>query len=502
MKQRAWTRLACAAAILGTIGLASPRVAAAQSAATTTTTDGNPLRAFIDSLIDAPPFASAHIGVLIVDPDAGDTLYARNAGKLFLPASNMKLVTSSVALARLGPDYRYHTVFTTRGAIADGTLRGDLLVVGRGDPSVSDHMAVDAMRPLRAVADSLAARGIRRIDGRVLAAGDAFPGSSYGAGWAYDDFEDSYAAPIDELSFNEGFSDVHVRAGARAGTPVRATVTPAAGVPIVHVRARTVPQATPDSALRPLVVRHDSLTWDAILQGDIRAGDTTTLEIVHHDPDAAYVTALGNALRARGLTISGRTPPRRTSNTARLDTLATLTSPPLAEILKAMLKPSQNQIAEMVFRTIALEAFGTGRADSASVAVGAQLAAWGIAPADAIVRDGSGLSRYDFVTPRTLVRVLDTMRRAPTFGAFYDALPIAGVDGTLDNRMRGTPAAANVHAKTGSMSQVRTVSGYVTTADQHMLIFAILANNYSAPGADVSKLADTIIVRLAGARRP
>src|SRR5512146_523942 len=131
------------------------------------------LRAFIDSMADAPQFSNAHWGILIVDPESGDTLYARNAGKLFMPASNMKILTGATALTQLGPDYRYRTSFVARGPVAEGTLDGDLLVIGRGDPSVSDHMLHDAMLPLRAIADSLAAKGIRHIRGRVVASGNA-----------------------------------------------------------------------------------------------------------------------------------------------------------------------------------------------------------------------------------------------------------------------------------------------------------------------------------------
>src|SRR5262245_11720845 len=178
------------------------------------------LRAFIDSMVEAPEFSNAHWGILIVDPERGDTLYSRNAGKLFMPASNMKILTSATALAQLGPDYRYKTTFAARGPVVEGTLVGDLVVTGRGDPSVSDHMLRDAMIPLRTIADSLAQRGIRRIAGRVLAGSDAFPGEVLGYGWSYDDFEDSYSAPTDELLFNEGFSELHVHAGARPGDPV------------------------------------------------------------------------------------------------------------------------------------------------------------------------------------------------------------------------------------------------------------------------------------------
>ncbi len=453
------------------------------------------LRAFVDSLTDAPEFSNAHWGILIVDPASGDTLYSRNAGKLFMPASNMKILTSATALTQLGPDYRYRTSFLARGTVADGTLNGDLLVIGRGDPSVSDHMLHDAMFPLHAIADSIAARGIRHVTGRVLPVSDAFPGEVFGFGWTYDDFEDSYSAPIDELLFNEGFSELHVRGGVAPGAPVHVDVGPARSFPRVSNLATTV-AASGDSARRranTLRVRKDSTTWDVILEGQLAVRDTTTIEVTHHDPDAAYVAAVREALADKGIAVDGGW----TDSTASADTLATLTSPPLSEILKALMKPSQNQIAEMLFRTIAI-----GKpADSARVAVGRQIATWGVAvPSEAVIRDGSGLARYDYISPRTVVRILDAMRKSPNFQVFYDALPIGGVDGTIRNRMKGTPAAGNVHAKTGSVAQSRSLSGYVTTADQHMLIFSFLSNNWTVPVRSVEHVQDAIAARLAGMR--
>ncbi len=457
------------------------------------------LRAMIDSLADAPEFSNAHWGILIVDPERGDTLYSRNAGKLFMPASNMKILTSATALAQLGPDYKYRTVFAARGAISNGTLNGDLLVIGRGDPSVSDHMLHDAMIPLRSIADSLAARGIHHVAGRVVAAGNAFPSEVFGFGWTYDDFEDSYSAPIDELLFNEGFSELHVHAGARAGDAVRVDVKPARSVPIVRNQATTIAAPTGDwrrgrgDGLR---AHKDSTNWDVILDGQIAAGDSAVIEVTHHDPDAAYVAAVREALRDKGITIDESA---STDTTARVDTLATLSSPPMSEILKALLKPSQNQIAEMLFRTVALEKYGAGRTDSARSIVGAQIASWGAAvPSEAVIRDGSGLSRYDYISPRTVVRILDAMRRSQYFTTYYDALPIAGIDGTIRNRMKGTPAQGNVHAKTGSVALARSLSGYVTTADHHMLIFSFLANNWTVPVSSVEHVQDAIAARLAG----
>ncbi|HVE35758.1 MAG TPA: D-alanyl-D-alanine carboxypeptidase/D-alanyl-D-alanine-endopeptidase [Gemmatimonadaceae bacterium] len=476
-----------------------PAVVAPRPGSISTGRDAS-LRAFIDSLVEAQEFSNAHWGILVVDPERGDTLYSRNAGKLFMPASNMKILTSATALTQLGADFRYRTTFGARGQVSGGTLTGDLVVIGRGDPSVSDHMLHDAMLPIRAIADSIAARGIHHVTGRVAAAGDHFPGSELGFGWSYDDFEDSYSAPVDELLFNEGFSELHVKAGERAGDPVTVVVRPARSMPRVRVNASTVAAAPGDSARRranTLVARKDSTSWDVILTGTLAARDTAVIEVTHHNATDAYLAAVREALADRGVSFDDQP----TDTLARVDTIATLTSPPLSEILKALMKPSQNQIAEMLFRTTALEKSGAGRPDSARAIVERQIASWGAAvPQEAVVRDGSGLSRYDYISPQTVVRILDAMKKAPTFGVFYDALPIAGVDGTIRNRMKGTPAENNVHAKTGSVAQSRSLSGYVTTADRHMLIFSFLSNNWTVPIRSVERVQDAIAVRLAAMR--
>src|SRR5690242_13847107 len=168
------------------------------------------LRANIDSLIADSVFRNANWGILIVDPDRGDTLYSHNAGKLFMPASNMKVITGSVALAQLGPEFRFRTTFVARGGVCGGVLHGDLVVNGRGDPSVSDAMRGDAMVPMREIADSLAAHGITRIAGKIVAGENVFPDSSLGYGWSWDDLRDAYSAGVDELFFDEGYGRVVV----------------------------------------------------------------------------------------------------------------------------------------------------------------------------------------------------------------------------------------------------------------------------------------------------
>jgi serine-type D-Ala-D-Ala carboxypeptidase/endopeptidase (penicillin-binding protein 4) len=469
----------------------------------------------IDSMVNVAEFRNAHWGILIVDPLAADTLYSRNAAKLFVPASNQKLVTTSVMLEQLGPDFRYRTVIGARGVLStDGVLNGDLAVIGRGDPTASNHMKKDAMAPLREIADSLWERGVRRITGSVVAVGNAFPGPVAGNGWPWDGLDGSSYAGVDELLFNEGLSVLHVQSGARVGDPPTVETRPARTYPAVRVLAVTVPY---DSTVVPrgghgggrggfgggrggprVSAFHDTATSMVIVHGQIALGDSMNITLAQHDPDAAYVAALAEALRDRGIGVVGEGAIQ--SDSAHVDSLFTMQSVPLREILPAILKPSQNQIAEAFLRTIGLERTGIGTADSGRRVIERQFADWKI-PADGfVVRDGSGLSRNDLISPEAVVDILDVMRRSPNFDLFFQSLPIAGVDGTIGTRMRDTPAQGNLHAKTGTLGLVRSLSGYVRTADGRLLEFSILCNNWTVPQAEVDRVADAIGVSLAQLR--
>ena len=460
------------------------------------------LRQFIDSMAESPDFRSAQWGLLVVDPGRGETLYSRNADKLFMPASNQKLITGSTAVTQLGLNHRWTTTLLARGPVRNGVLEGDLVVRANGDPTVSAHMyPLDPLTPLHALADSLKAHGITRIRGQLVAAPSPFVDAPLGYGWAWDDLDDSYSAGIDALYFNEGFTEVAVYGGGKAGDPVRAVTRPLAAYPALIVRATTIAKLSPtataaDSAAyrADIHLAQDSSRAGVLVTGTIAAGDSSVQEITFRDHPRAYLAALDEALRSRGVSVFGATvggtPPK-------LDSIVSLQSPTLREILPFFEKPSQNQIGEILFKTLALEKTGVGRADSASQLVTRQLLAWGAAPDGFVVHDGSGLSRHDYVSPRTLVTVLDVMRRSPDFQPFYDALPIAGVDGTIRNRMKGTPAAGNVHAKTGTLDKARSLSGYVTTADGRMLLFSALCNNYVVPTRRVDQLSDALAIRLA-----
>ncbi len=399
----------------------------------------------IDSLTSQPVFRNAQWGVLIVNPRTGDTLYSKNAGKLFMPASNMKIVTSAVALTLLGADYSYRTTFATDGEVRDSLLDGNLIVIGRGDPTISDNMRGLATLVMDTLADSVRAHGIRQVTGSLARVGNAFPDSVHGYGWEWDDLGEYYAAGVDELIFNEGMAPTSLR--------------------------------PPPDTVR-----------DSLYSGPAK------------DPATGYLNAFNDALIRKHINVEAGVMDSILPTPIKMDTLFTYISPPLRNILPALLKPSQNQIAEILLKTIGLERGGMGTADSARKIVAQQLLAWGVQPDGFAIYDGSGLSRHDLVSPETLVRVLDRIQQDTAFAVYYNAMPIAGVDGTLKDRMKGTPAEGNVHAKTGSIGAARSLSGYVTSADGERLIFSILANNWTTPSSAVTGVADQIVAALASYR--
>jgi D-alanyl-D-alanine carboxypeptidase/D-alanyl-D-alanine-endopeptidase (penicillin-binding protein 4) len=456
------------------------------------------LGGYIDSLIAHPMWRTAHWGVLVVDVERGDTLYSANAGKLFMPASNTKLVTGAVALAQLGADYRYTTRLLGRAPEADGTMPGDLVVVGRGDPSFSDSLSGDALAPLRDFADSLAARGVRRIAGRLLRGGNAFPDSTLGRGWAWNDLDDAYSAPVDELLFNEGFARVTVLGGARPGAPVTVRTAPATSVPqISRVDVVTTRNCCMERSRVQWSIDVRGTRPTVALTGTVRAGDSVTVNVALRHPSAAFLDAFAEVLASRGITVASGVEADSIADTTGLTSLATRQSPPLGEILPAFQKPSQNQIGEILLKTIGLERTGVGTADSGAAVVRRQLSAWGVDSSGAALRDGSGLSRQNYISPEALVRVLGLMRTRADFDVYFQSLPVGGVDGTIRERMRDTPAMANVRAKTGTLDKARALSGYVTAADGRLLVFSLLTNNHTVPHREVERVQDAILAYLA-----
>ena len=457
----------------------------------------------VDSIVAAPMWRNARLGILVVDPETGDTLVSHDADRLFMPASNQKLLTGAIATTVLGPDYRWRTPVLLHGVQRGRTWHGNVYLQGSGDPSISD--ALRGGRAQSAFDDAIAAlraRGIRRITGRILPFGDALPGLTTGYGWAYDDFDAAYSAAIDELMFNEGELYVTVKAGRTVGAAVSASTSPTVRYPALRIEATTRDSGNVSvpGAPRPprLQAAYDSVGHALVLTGTLALGDSARLTVAYRHPADAFVAAFGESLASARLVVQGKPIARRDTATRALDTLAVIVSPPFADVLKRMEKPSQNQMAELFFRTVALHATGSGSADSAQAIGTRTLASWGITTADVAYRDGSGLSRHDYLTPRSVVKVLDVMRRSPHYALFRDALPIAGVDGTIRSRMRGTPAEGNVRAKTGTLDKARALSGYVTTANGRVVLFSMLANNFTVPNRDVERVQDLLASMLAG----
>ncbi len=475
------------------------------------------LQRSIDSLVADPMFRNSHLGLLVVEPVSGDTLYSHNAGKLFMPASNMKLLTGSAALVQLGATYRFTTTFLSSAPVVDGVLRGDLVVAGRGDPTVSDALqGGDAMKPLRAAAESLYARGIREIAGSLVKGGNAFPDTTIGD-WDWGNLETTSGAAIDELMFNEGVARVMVYGGDKAGDPVRIVAGPArtalriepefvttdpATVPVPAGRPGAQAGAGRIAASRSGMVRATTDLRGSVpvarLRGWVAPKDSVRAAFAIRDPASAWLHAFAEALSDKGITVRGMIVRSPDAPLDGLTPLFTIASAPLSDVLPRFLKPSQNQIGEILLRTLALEKTGAGTVDSGRRVIERQMAAFGVDSTMAVVRDGSGLSRHDYVTPEAIVKILDGMRKRDDFKLFYDALPIGGVDGTIANRMRSTPAQGNVRAKTGTVDRSHSLSGYVTTADGTLLLFSFQHNNYTTNNQQVERVQDWIVAQLAG----
>ena len=476
------TLLLAACAARGTSPLA-PQVAA--------------LAADVDSALADPAFARASWGVVIQSLDDGQVLYRRNAERLFLPASNLKLLTASAALVRLGADFRYRTAVLARGARRADTLVGNVVVVGRGDPALAVDAATgaDPLSPLRPWADSLAARGIHVIKGRVIGDASLFTDPPLGPGWAWDDLDADYSAPIGALELDEDVAWIEATPGPATGQPVHAALLPA-GVPLRLFNTATTAPA--DSGIHQLVWSRAPFSDSVTLGGRVSAGrPAQRLPLSVPDPTRYFVAGLTEALNEGGVTVRGDT----VTPDSTTDTLFTWQSPPLSTILPLFLKPSQNQIGETLLRTLGAQLKGAGSMDSGRAVVREVLTGFGVPPDAYVLADGSGLSRYNYVAPSAVARVLEAMYRRPDFDSLFAALPVAGVDGTMAGRLKNTRAAGNAHAKTGSLSNVRSLSGYVRDADGDMLLFVLLVNGFTVPQRVVDAAQDQVVERLANFSR-
>ena len=410
-----------------------------------------------------------------------------------MPASNMKIVTLAAAAERLGWDYTFETRAYATGSIAGGVLQGDLVAVGSGDPSLAIGDG-SAGRLFDEWADRLKQLGVGAISGRIVGDDNAFEDETLGFGWSWDDLPDDYAAGVGALQLNENAVRVTVTPGPTAGDQAGITVDPPDSGLVVENRVATGASGSSTT----IVTRR--LPGNARLEvaGSIPVGSSPTSRVVSVDnPTLFFARALRRALIARGIDVRGEAVDADDIPGWRSPTGSPMLhqSPPLSTLAVRLMKESQNQYAETFLKALSAGTPATavsGRAEAQKI-----FSTWGIGTDGLIQRDGSGLSRYNYVTADALVTILSHVYRdARLRGPFEASLPIAGRDGSLANRMKGTAAEGNVRAKTGSMSNVRTLSGYATSADGEPLVFSILANNFETPADVVIGATDSIVVRL------
>ena len=436
----------------------------------------------IAPLLEARRFRHATWGALVVSLTRGDTLFAWHPDRLMVPASNAKLFTTAAALHYLGTGFRFVTALFAGGRVNDGVLYGDLILYGTGDPTFGADAA-----SLAPFADSVVRAGIGRVRGDVV--GDAsFLGAELtGPGWSPDNLGRAFAAPPSALNAAENVVVVTVTPGPAPGAPARVSMDPpndyftlASSVVTGRPRARTRIGVAAGATPRALVLR------GAIAPE--RAAWRT--RVVVHEPARFAAGLLRRLLAARGVVVEGGVrsetadAPERArlmlaaarGDTTRLpDALAVRRSEPLDELVGMINHRSHNLSAELTFRTIGRSVDGAGTFAAGAQVVGRFLREDVGLPDDWYrLSDGSGLSLLDGATPRALVRLLAWMRRAPEGAAFYASLPVVGEG--IRSRMKGTAAVGRLRAKTGTLSDVSALSGYVTTVSGEELAFALLVN--------------------------
>ncbi len=451
----------------------------------------------LDRIFDDPALTRALVAVRVDALDDGRTLYVKNADTLVMPASNMKIVTMAVAAERLGWGYRYRTRLEAAGPVAGGTLRGDLVVVGSGDPSIGSPDSGDP-RLFEDWAGALRRAGIERIDGRIIGDDRAFAHEGPGAGWSWDYLADGYAAPTSALSYNENVDVVHISPGTEAGAPAIASVTPPGH--LLGVENHVVTAARGTSATISFS-RQPGMTT-LVLGGRIPIGSTPIVRTAAEpDPTRYFVQALRLALITRGISVrdgaTGIVGVETPVNSGERRTIAEHESEPLSSLVGYAMKVSQNFYGETIFQTIGRSESDPGSAERGRAAVKDTLSAWGLPPDALVMEDGSGLSRYDYVTASLLVQILTHVWHDETLrGPFVAALPVGAHDGTLESRMRNSALDRRVQAKTGTITNVRALSGYMETDAGEKLVFSMIANNTTAPGAQIDAVMEKALLRL------
>ncbi len=474
-----------------------------------------PLPERLDALLTEPPFDRVHWGVLVVDGASGREVFSHNPDLLFIPASNMKIPVTAAALGLLGPEYRWQTTFYSHTLPDRGILEGDLYLPAHGDPTLGQPFHDSSSDALAALADSLVAAGIREVRGRLVVDVSAWDSTTVPESWMIEDLDGRFGATGGAFSIERGELEIRVR-GTGAGEPAVVEWSPRGPIPGA------------DGSLQPFV-RHDVRTIAAggegqirtsflpesshwVVEGTIASGDERTITRSGRAPVRLATGVILRVLSERGIEVSGgveilweREEPIETAcasgripSCAEMIRIAGLASPPLVEVVAAILGPSQNWIAEQLVRTLGSELGREGSWSEGFAVSEVYLdTAVGIGPEEVHWEDGSGMSNHNLISPRALVSILRHARSRPWGSAFRSGMAQGGLQGTtLSSRLESF--GGRVFAKTGTLSHVDALSGYVVGATGRELIFSILTNGSNLPASSVRAQADRIVAELAG----
>jgi D-alanyl-D-alanine carboxypeptidase/D-alanyl-D-alanine-endopeptidase (penicillin-binding protein 4) len=471
------------------------------------------LQARLSEILRRPQLESATIGIKVASLETGRVLFEQNANKLLSPASNMKLYTVAAGLDRLSPDYHFVTsVYAAAKPDASGNVPGDLTIYGRGDPSIAARFNGDYFKGIDDLAGRIAAAGVKRVAGDLVGDESYFSGPAYGSGWQWEDLQWGFGAEVSALSVNDNLVNLSLSPGRQVGAPAVVSTDPPDPLLTINNRLTTAARGT----RRNLLV-HRGLDSDVVeIQGSLAlddAGFSGRLGVAR--PALLFIYLLRSSLAKKGVIVSGKTRTiapalsvvgANAGAASGLVELTNLQSPPFSVIAAQTLKPSQNLYAELILRTLGRvvpssspnspDVARTSESNGVEV-VRAFLREAGVDASALSLSDGSGLSRDDMVTAEATLQLLTYMRRHRYANAFREALPIAGVDGTIRNRMKGTPAQNNLRAKTGELRSASSLSGFVSTAAGEELVFSIMVNNYPDGVNPPSVCIDPIAVLLA-----
>ena len=447
----------------------------------------------IEKLLQGPTLRGAQVGLIAIDTVRKTQLFSQNADQEFMPASNFKLVVGSTALSALGTDFSFTTTVAADGAPANGTIPGNIYLRGGGD-------ALLGAKDLDDAAAALAAQGIRHITGSAITDASHYDGVRYGYGWSWDDLPFYYAPVVTALELEDGVVHVYFSPGIAAGAPATLRITPQSSAFVIDNRLMTGPAKSKDTSeiLRPwneptTIVIAGSYPLDAKESGDVHPAVP--------NPESYAADVFARALAAHGITfdggvLSGKMPPSAI-------TLWSKHSEMMPQLLADFWYPSDNLMGEMFLKELGVRAKGEpGTVENGRLLEEQFLRSAGIDPATVAISDGSGLSQYDRITPRDLLLILQSDWNGPHRDAVLNALPVAGVRGTLRSSYKATAAEKNVFAKTGSISHVRTISGFIRTKTHGPVTFSFMINQWMGEdqqngAADLAKLRGAVLAAIA-----